>query len=154
MLKCANITKVLFLKCIKCAAGVHVQLRTQKDQNSAPKATHFNKSCGHTTGHSNCRACWLHYNNGDSWGIFCKHGTQKSRCRICKGRGVCIHDRLHFQCLIQSFFGFTFHSDCVGALCDSPARDVLKHLAIIFFNNRHFVPTVACTAGSSGEYGK
>ena len=55
---------------------------------------------------------------------------------------------------LQSFFGFTFHSDCVGALCDSPARDVLKHLAIIFFNNRHFAPTVACTAGSSGEYGK
>ena len=66
---------------------------------SAPKTTHFNKSCGHSNGVSNCRACWLHYNNGESWGIFCKHGTQKSRCRICKGRGVCEHDRLHFQCL-------------------------------------------------------
>jgi hypothetical protein len=55
---------------------------------------------------------------------------------------------------LQSFFGFTFHSECVGSLCRSPAKDVLKHLAIIFFNNRSFVPTVACTADSPGAYGK
>jgi len=55
---------------------------------------------------------------------------------------------------LQSFFGFRFHSECVGSLCDSPAKDVLKHLAIIFFNDRLFVPAVACTAVSAGEYCK
>ena len=55
---------------------------------------------------------------------------------------------------LQKKFGFQFHSECVGSLCDSPAKDVLKHLAIIFFNDRLFVPTVACTAVSAGEYCK
>ena len=60
-------------------------------------------SCGHADPVRHCRACWLRQQNPTnptSWGIFCKHGTQKSRCLICKGAGVCQHQRLEFQCLI------------------------------------------------------
>jgi len=56
-------------------------------------------TCGHMEAVHSCRACWLFHSPSNSWGIFCEHGTQKSRCKLCGGAGVCEHGCLRFQCL-------------------------------------------------------
>jgi hypothetical protein len=69
----------------------------------APRKRQAASSCGHADPVRHCRACWLRQQiptNPTSWGIFCPHGTQQSRCLICKGAGVCVHQRLEFQCLM------------------------------------------------------
>jgi len=55
---------------------------------------------------------------------------------------------------LQNFFGFQFHSENVGPKCNSPAKDVLKHLAIVFFHARTLVPAVTCSAVTPTEYAK
>jgi hypothetical protein len=56
-------------------------------------------TCNHLQALHSCRACWLFNSLDKPWGIFCQHGTQKSRCRLCGGKGVCEHGCLEFQCL-------------------------------------------------------
>ena len=79
-----------------------------------------------------CKACWSFLKKGESWGIFCPCGRQKSRCKTCSGSGVCAHARLQFQCLqsgtgelrfvnlsviAKPLFSKPFHRRCEQSLC-------------------------------------
>ena len=76
--------------------------------------------------------------------------------KLCSGEFFKVPQGYCWTCWmpLQSFFGVQFHSEDVGSRCSSPARDVLKHLVIVFFHDRTLVRAVTCTAVTAADYGR